>query len=452
MFRRYLLGFQPLLDTPGDGGGGGGDLDELSQDLSDLGEETPPKGKKDEEEEESSDGDDDSDDSGDEEGSGEEDDDESSDDESGEEEEEEGEEDGEEEEEEEGKGKKAKESDEQDEYGRPTVKSIKSKYPNLFKEFPYLKTAFFEHSKYAEVFSDPDSAVDAANKAREFDALEATLVSQGDPSLLVKTLSENNPKALKKVVENFAEAVREVDSDLFVQLGTPIIEELIYHASNHGTKTGNKNLVLAARHLANYVFANGGEIPDISKRKGSKKEEKSESEKQLEVERAEFSKREFNRAAEEIEGSLDEELRAVIGKKSKLDGLTSFERKQVIKEARAEVNRRLLNDKILQNKLTALWKKAAEDGYSDVSKTRIRRVWLDRARAIAPGIRNRLRQEALGGRKGERTPPEGDSNQQGKKRQFPSSGARGRGQRAAGLVDPKKIDWRKTSDMDILNS
>ena len=441
MFRRHLLlwGLNnlPLYLAPeGEGAGGEGEGDSLERDLADLDDDEPPKPK---------------------EGEGDEDEEpEPEIEEEGDEEDpdkkaakkKEGEEDEEEDEEE--KAKKA--AAEVDASGRPTVKALKAAYPDLFKKFPYLRTAFFEYPKLAEVFPDVESAQTAAEKANEYDALESSLVEKGDAGLLVKTLSENNPKALAKVVESFPEAVRAVDVKLYQQIATPIIEELLYYAANHARKLGTeqgqpgRNILLAAQHLANFVFVNGGEIPDITKRGKPGNTELSEEEKKLQKDREEFNQQRYNIAMGEVETKITGTLNEIIGRK--LDTLTSFERKSVIKDTRREIDQALLADKALQRQLRGLWKRAADDGYSESSKSSIMRAWLDRARAIAPGIRNRLRQEALDAR----TPGKGDAtNTNDRKRQFPGSGGRAP-KSSSGVLDPKKIDWKTTTDEDILNS
>jgi hypothetical protein len=440
MFVRHLLNLQPFFETPGGGSGGGSaDLDDSTeldlQQLEDDGE--ADEGKEDEDsEEDEGEGRKAADEGGEE-------------DESGEEDEVDGEEEDKEGEEEEGEEGKKKEL-ELDASGRPTVKSLKALYPDLFKKVPYLRTAFFEYPKYAEIFSDPESAAAAADKAREYDELEGSLVGQGDPKVLIETLNENNPRALAKIVDSLPEVIRAADPDLYKKLALPFVEELLYIASNHAKRLGadknqpGRNLFLAASHLANFVFANGGEIPDISKRGARRQAEPSDAERQLEEERHAYRTEKYRDAMGDTEGRIDTEFIKILS--NKLDDLTAFEKRAVIRDARREVDQALTRDKGFQRQMAGLWKRAAEDNYSESSKTKIRRVWLERARAIAPGIRNRLRQEALDAR----TPGKGDSDK-GKKRQFAGKG----GQAPKGssrVADPKKIDWRKTSDMDILNS
>lgn len=337
---------------------------------------------------------------------------------------------------------------------RVPFKTIKAKYPNLFKEFPQLRAAFFEYPKYTEIFADVESAQEAADKAAGFDNLEHSLVNKTDPVPLLATLSENNPKALKAIVSKFPEAVRKVDNDAYLSMATPIIEELLYHATVHAGKTGNKNLQLAARHLSNFVFANGGEIRDISKRAPSAP---SEAEKQLEQERASYAQEKYRGALTDVVESVSPEMDKII--KNKMDGLSAFEQKQIVKECRSEIDRILSSDKQFQGQLTNLWKKAAESGYTQESKSRIRRAWLDRARLLAPQIRQRLKQEALSSR-GKAPKREDKEEEETKvklkvkteKRSFPDRGGRTPEASSRRVLDPKKIDWRKTSDRDILDS
>src|SRR5215471_2136527 len=57
--------------------------------------------------------------------------------------------------------REAKGKSEPEEKGPVTIKAIKAKYPNLFKDFPQLKAAFFTAPKFLEVFADPESAKEA---------------------------------------------------------------------------------------------------------------------------------------------------------------------------------------------------------------------------------------------------------------------------------------------------
>jgi len=424
MFKKLQLFFDP---PDGDAGGGEG-LSEGQQDLADIEEETPPEGEQEEEaegeeEEETPEG---------EEGE-----------EGEEEEEEDAEEEGQEEEEgAEGKPRKTGEI-ERDADGRVTFKAINTKYPGIFKDVPELKAAFFQLPKYQEIFADPETAADAKSKADEYDVIESTLVNQANPEFLIKTIGENAPKALVKLMKAFPAALQKGEyEEAYRALANPIVEDLLYHAQNYGNRTKDKNLFLAARHIANFLWANGGEVPDITKREKAK--EPSEAERQLHTERQQHQQERFSGAIQSIGSECASSVNSILA--NKLDGLTPFEKRMLVREAKTELDATLNKDKTLQNTLKSLWSKAREDGYSPASKERIKNAWLSRAKAVAPGIRNRLKDEAIGGR---RPGTEGDAGQRQRKRTFSSQG--GRATRSSSrVVDPSKIDWKKTSDADIL--
>ena len=359
------------------------------------------------------------------------------------------EEEGQEEETEEAEGEERGEQaiPERDASGRLSVRAIRSlkegKYADVFKDIPELKAAYFQLPKYQEVFADPDMAVEAKGKADEYDAIEQTLVEQSNPEFLLNTLNTNAPKALVKLMQAFPSTLQKLEnSEAYRALANPIIEDLLYHASQYGTRTQDKNLYLAARHIANFIWANGGEVPDISKREAAKAP--SEAEKTLEQERAQYRQEKFQTAVIAIGGECASSVTSILS--NKLGGLTPFEKKMLIKEARTELDEALKKDATLQGTLKTLWGRARQDGYSPQSKERIKNAWLSRAKAVAPGIRNRLKNEAIGSRTNG-----GDSRQEPqKKRSFISRGGLGSKSNASRVLDPHKIDWRKTSDEDIL--
>lgn len=336
-----------------------------------------------------------------------------------------------------------------DTHGRPTVKAINAKYKGVFKDFPDLKRSYFALPRYEAVFADPEQASEAAEKAREFDELEGELVTKGSPDALIKTLAENNPRALKKIVSNFAASVRTNFEEGYIEFANPVLEELIHTAHALGTKTGNKNLILSARHLAHFIWNNGGEIPDITKRQ--KGPEVSEAEKELQAERTKNAQDKFVGAVKDVMPRAETSLTGFLIQN--LKGVSSFERRQIMKETLSEVNDKLTKDSAFQTALGRLWERAKSENYSDASKKRVLDAWLSRARQIAPPIRNRLRQEALDARSGKGSKSrEQEDNTRERKRTFPGQGGRESRRSGSRVLDPTKIDWTKTSDMDILNS
>jgi len=122
--------------------------------------------------------------------------------------------------------------------------------------------------------------------------------------------------------------------------------------------------------------------------------------------------------------------------------LNGFSRKAIVKESLAELDERLGEDQQLNQTLRQLWRRATVGGFTKEHKEAILNAHLSRAKQLLPGIRNRMVAEALGQKVA------GTNNK--KKRDIPSGGRGAVGQRGMGRINPRTIDWSKTSDEDIL--
>ncbi len=355
---------------------------------------------------------------------------------------------GEEEEPEEEEEEKEEEPEEEVVAGRPSIKAIKKEFPEVFKKFPILKSSLFRDAEFSKSFANPEEAAEASVKAENYDTLEASLVS-GTPELLMKELHENNPRAFEKVVENWLPQLRALDEKAYISATEPILEELIFLAFRHAEKVGDQNLAMSARHLANFVFANGGEIPDIGK-KGQKAPNPAEL--QLQKEREQWTQTRFKEADSEIYSRVTRSLDQVIRQGIDPTGnMTERMKASIVTDVINEANALLVRDQVHGRRMSALWKRAHQDAYSRQSKESIVNTYLSGVKPLLHNLRNRIRAEYLGQRKRE-TPDEKLVRTPPKKRPFEGSSRRVdvRRERAA-VLDPKKIDYARTSDADILS-
>lgn len=337
--------------------------------------------------------------------------------------------------------------------GRPSIGAVKKEFPDIFKKFPTLKASIFRDEKFSESFANPEEAAEAAVKADNYDQLEQSLVS-GSPELLMKELHDNNPRAFEKVAENWLPQLRAIDEKAYIAATEPIIEELVYLAFKHGTKVQDKNLIMSARHIANFVFANGGEIPDIGEKKSKAP---NPAEVQLQREREQWAQTRFKEADQEIFGRVTRSLDQVI--RQGLDpagSMTERMKSSIVKDVINEINKVLVQDGVHGRRMQALWKRASNDSYSKQSKESIVNTYLSGAKPLLREIRNRIRAEYLGSPNKKRLGDDKDERlsrqpQPQKKRAFEGSSRRVdvRRERVT-VLDPKKIDYSRTSDMDIL--
>lgn len=333
--------------------------------------------------------------------------------------------------------------------GRPTVKQIKAVAPELFKRIPEMKNIFFREGQFSEVFSDPEEAKEAATYAGNYLKLEKSISQDQDPTLLLTELKQNNPDALKGLVTNWLPKLREIDQNLYIDATVPVIEELIFHAFKTGERTGDKNLAAAARHLSNYVFSNGGEIRDISKRA---QQEEHPAEKKLKEEREQFAQQRFKDADQEINGRLVKTLEASIVQGLDPDNvLPERIKRTIIRDTIEELNATLLKDKTHGSKMASLWKRGQGDSFSRTSKDSIVNGYLQSVKPLLRSIRNRIRDEALG-KTGKPQAPSKKTGEQPPqfKKAFGGSNRQGSRRSPASVLDPSKIDYRRTTDMDIL--
>jgi len=331
--------------------------------------------------------------------------------------------------------------------GRPTVKQIKAVAPDLFKKIPEMKNIFFREGQFSEIFSTPEEAREAAVFSNNYLRLERSLAGDKDPSLLIKELKENNPEALKKINSSWLSKIREADQNLYIEATTPVIEELLYHAFTYARKTNDKNLAASAQHIANYVFANGGEIPDIRLR-AENEEKKHPAEIQLEKERRAFANHSFTQADQEVSGRIMKTLEASIIQGLDVNNrLSDRQKRNIIRDVIEELDKTLLTDKTHSRRMTVVWDRGRTDSFSKQSKDSIVNTYLSGAKPLLKTIRQRVLSETFGKRKQE---PQTEERTQ-EKRSFAGSRRPADFRRTAGQVlDPSKIDYRRTSDMDIL--
>jgi hypothetical protein len=272
----------------------------------------------------------------------------------------------EEDDEESGDGEEGEETEpEASKIGRTSIGDVKKAFPGIFKKFPSLRLLSFGMPNSPRFTVLQRKQLSRLRRLRDYDLLESSLV-QGSPELLMKELSENNPKAFKEVATNWLPQLRAIDDKLYIQATEPVLEELIFLAFKHGEKTGDKNLSMSARHLANFVFANGGDIPDLSSRQ---KKESNPAEEQLKQERAQWQETRFREADGEIFQRVTRSLEQTIRQNLDPSGaMTERMKSSIVRDVINELNSQLIKDPIHARRMSGLWKRATTDSYSRQSK------------------------------------------------------------------------------------
>src|SRR6188768_4352763 len=134
-------------------------------------------------------------------------------------------------------------------------KEILAKYPQLFKDFPYLEKAYYREQQFTEVFPTIQDARTSAEKAGVLDQVEREVMSGYISSVLSAARSENQD-AFYKVVDNYLPALRKVDSQAYFHVLGNVIKDTIITMVKEGRQLGDQGAPLqaAANVLNQFVF------------------------------------------------------------------------------------------------------------------------------------------------------------------------------------------------------
>lgn len=336
-------------------------------------------------------------------------------------------------------------------FERPSLKSINEAYPDFFKKFPSMRDMYFREAEYSKLFPTVDDAKEASESYTAFQNLRED-VFNGTGERLLNAIKTQNPQSLNRFAGRFLGTLVKVDQNAFWSAANPLVEDVARSMFKKGTAEGNENLANAAKYLAHYFFGDA----DIAEGKKTTVV-KEEPESDVSRERREWEDSKHN----EFRGTIEKDLRGqlvdlITGRdektgKARLDPdevLSPFIKNTIIDKVIQDIGAALQGDKQHLSYMDSLWSRAKTNGRTDADKARIISAYLARARALAPSLRSKYVSEALGKRIR-------DANQKRVKlssveEKMPSNGRASSGSGNKGY-NPKSIDYRKTSDYDILN-
>jgi hypothetical protein len=336
-------------------------------------------------------------------------------------------------------------------FDRPSLRSINETYPDFFKKFPTMRDMYFREAEYSKLFP----TIDDAKEANENNVAFANIrddVFNGAGDKFISAINSVDPNGLEKFASNFLPNLTKLNMNAFWRAANPLIEDVARAMFNKGRMEGDENISNAARHLSQFFF---GKV-EIAEGRASSKNVVTEGETKLNQEKQEWEDRKHL----EFRSSLENDLRTqlddiVIGLdprtgKSKLDPddiLSPFIKQTIVDHVVQDIGAALAADTSHLRYMDSLWSRAKTNGRKESDKQKIIGAYLNRARAMAPALRSRYVSEALGRR----------SRAAGEKiRKVESIPGRtpnvGRSSNGKDNYSPyKKIDYRKTSDYDILN-
>jgi hypothetical protein len=274
-------------------------------------------------------------------------------------------------------------------------KEILKKYPNLFKDFPYLEKAYYREQQFTEIVPTIDDAKEAVRSKQTLDRFEQELMG-GNVQTIFKAVKDEDPNSFYKIVDNLLPMLAQVDEAAYHHLLGNNIKHTIAAMVQEGRRSNNDVLMSAAQILNQFVFGSSEYTPPTQLAKDVKKDdEKTDTLSQRE---REFVQRQFTTAKESLNQRLNNTLKATI--EANIDPKNSmgeFVKKAAIRQVTEELNSLISRDSRFRIITDKLWAAAHKANYDKESMDRIRSAYLSKSRMLLAPVIKKARIEALKG-------------------------------------------------------
>jgi hypothetical protein len=329
--------------------------------------------------------------------------------------------------------------------GQLKVQDVIKKYPNVFKEFPELKQNLFLARQFQELVDSPEQVKEAIVQANYFQYFQDRVLQGDAKEVLTSIKNSGDAKALSEFANNFLPALHEVDENTFYKISAPILQNALYQAVVEAEQSGTEDLAKAAKWIHRFIFG----TTDIKKpaARQQRAPEIDAERQQLLEEKSNWERQRLGEAFQEVSGGIVSDLKKRILKDlDPKNEIQPYVKKKLVDDIIQETGKLLAKDPRHNKTMDSLWQRFKDSGMQSNGKTRIRDTYLARAIAVLPGVKSKLRAEALGRKY---VPSSQNRNQQVTR---PSGGA-GKPQivRTGKTLTPSKVDYSKTSDLDLIS-
>lgn len=332
-------------------------------------------------------------------------------------------------------------------------RDILKKYPNFFKEFPYMERAYYREQQFTELLPTIEDARKAVQKSNTLDRFETELVD-GNLENVLGALKKTDSHGFDKLVDNYLPNLAKVDERAYHHVIGNIVKQTVMTMVREGKATadkdGNSVLINAASVLYQYVFGSSQfEAPKNLAGDKPKDDDKVNQKEQ------EFNKKQLTAAQSELTGRVENVIKNTIAnnidpKKS----MSDYVRRNAERDALETVQKLMGNDSRFRTILDKLWERAFQQDYSKSSLDAIKSACHSKAKTLLPAVIKKARNEALRGT-GVRVKKEkeDDSNEESNTNRESTPRNRGRNDekpKAFRFKDAKELP-KNMSTLELLN-
>lgn len=273
----------------------------------------------------------------------------------------------------------------------PRKAAILKKYPEIFKEFPFIEKMLYRDKQYSQLFGSFDDAKEIAEKSEVFNEFESQLLA-GNTTEIIKNVKETDPKAFDKLVDNYMSNLAKADKDAYFEVIGNMNKHLIMELIKEGNESNNDELKQAALILNQFLFGTAKFSAPRTRTTETKPDEKSEAEQ----ERLSFIQERFETTRDDLQVRVDNVLKSTISQYiDPKNVMSGYVKKNAVTDALKILNDTLGRDEALKSNLNRLWRQAFDSKFSKDSVGKIQSHYLGRAKGYLKTAIMKARAEAL---------------------------------------------------------
>ena len=317
----------------------------------------------------------------------------------------------------------------------PSIKAIRKEYPDFFKKFPHVRAAIAEHQQFRGVFDSVDDAREAVEHQQNFMEISSSLF-KGDFGTLLDEMEKAEKESVPRLVKKILPTLLEKNRDLYMEASDPAIRLFIKAAHDRGNSEGNKNLANAALHLAQFLTGKA-EVPSVDLKPDPRD---AEFNKKI----SDFETSKLNDATKQVDDSIGTQLSSLVEKAIDPNNvMKDLTKKALVRQVISDIVEETAKDEAHHQRMQRLWGNAKRSSYASGHISRIITASLERAKQVLPTYARKVREE-------HGIKVQADNGQR-KPLVTRPIGGNAPAPKTIRETNPRKIDWTKTSDEDILS-
>lgn len=271
---------------------------------------------------------------------------------------------------------------------------ILKKYPNLFKDFPYLEKAYYRDRQFTELLPTIDDAKSAIDKAKTLDSFEEDLL-KGNTENMLLAAKNSDVNAFHKIVDNYLPTLAKVDGSAYSHVIGNVVKQTIIAMVSEARTSGNEGLQNAAQLLNQFVF---GSTRFEQPKNLAKEDTKNDAEEKLREKERNFAKQQFNRISGELHTKVNNSLKSTIEQHiDPKQSMSDYVKRTASREAFETLDTLIKKDSQFKVLVDKLWERAEKSDYSEESINKVRSAFLAKAKSLLPSVIKKARNEALRG-------------------------------------------------------